>query len=195
MTHFLPLSWSRFAMALMVTRYSRLPARLLTTLICVWTGAAALAVAGLVVDLAADDVAWWAVALNLAALSFDVLMASFAVRAVLLNRRRLITEDGLRRGALYYDMKGRPVSRDEWSELFNDSRRQLAATTLADGDVSVSTVWMGLDVGMGDRALIFETMVFGGPNDGGQLRYDNAPEALVGHEWAVRATRAALAGK
>jgi len=55
------------------------------------------------------------------------------------------------------------------------------------GRVRVSTVWLGLDHGLGwsDEPLIFETMIFGGNHDGYQERYSTEEEARAGHQRAV----------
>src|SRR5215467_9051102 len=56
------------------------------------------------------------------------------------------------------------------------------------GQVTVSTVWLGLDHRFGEGPpIIFETMVFGGPDDQRQERYCTEAEALLGHEhWVAR---------
>jgi len=51
--------------------------------------------------------------------------------------------------------------------------------------IRVSTVFLGLDHNLGHRdmgdPLLFETMVFGGPNDQLQERYHTWDEAEIGH--------------
>ncbi len=55
------------------------------------------------------------------------------------------------------------------------------------GDVRISTVFLGLDHGYGRAGppLLFETMIFGGENDGYQERYCTWDEASRGHGVAV----------
>ncbi len=60
---------------------------------------------------------------------------------------------------------------------------------LKEGDILISTVWLGLDHGFGKRRLIFESMVFGGPYDQLQWRYSSEEEAQKGHDILVRAFR------
>jgi len=59
------------------------------------------------------------------------------------------------------------------------------------GDVSVSTVFLGIDHGWGVSGppLIFETMVFGGPLDQEQERYYTWTEAVAGHKAMVKRVR------
>jgi predicted amidohydrolase len=99
---------------------------------------------------------------------------------------------------LYYDIDGKPIEDHlEWARLFERRRQDQAPeswwrkqTTLGD-DVSVSTVWLGLDhsFGMGPP-LIFETMIFGGEHDQDQWRYATKAEAWDHHEEVVAALRA-----
>ncbi len=68
-----------------------------------------------------------------------------------------------------------------WAHWFEKADRHVAHDTV--GDVKVSTVFMGLDhsFGMQGGPILYETMVFGGPLDGGQDRYSTRAEAEVGH--------------
>lgn len=53
------------------------------------------------------------------------------------------------------------------------------------GDVTVSTVFLGLDHSLGaGRPLLFETMVFGGSDDQWQERYQTYEQAIAGHHAA-----------
>lgn len=55
------------------------------------------------------------------------------------------------------------------------------------GDVEVSTVFLGLDHSFeGKKPLLFETMVFGGPNDGIENRYSTWRQAESGHVEIVK---------
>jgi hypothetical protein len=50
------------------------------------------------------------------------------------------------------------------------------------GKVDISTVFLGLDHSFtGGTPVLFETLVFGGPNDGYMERYCTWDEALAGH--------------
>jgi len=52
--------------------------------------------------------------------------------------------------------------------------------------IHVSTVFLGLDHSFGEGPpLLFETMIFGGPEDGYQDRYSTWDEAIEGHKKAV----------
>lgn len=93
----------------------------------------------------------------------------------------------------YFDKQGRPISRDEWAKRFaNFDWKRVARTELFGGSVMVSTVWIGLNHQFGDGPpLIFETMVFGGPLDGHDMRYSTEGQAIVGHELMVRKVKRA----
>ena len=64
------------------------------------------------------------------------------------------------------------------------------------GDTRVSTVFLGLDhsFSRGGPPVLWESMIFGGPLDGTQLRYHTRAEALAGHASLVRSARRAAAG-
>jgi hypothetical protein len=86
------------------------------------------------------------------------------------------------------DDLGMPVLEPDlyaWGRWFETAERHVAQVHL--GDVTISTVFLGLDHSWGGGPpLIFETMVFGGPHDGYQERYSTRTEALMGHALAVR---------
>jgi len=57
------------------------------------------------------------------------------------------------------------------------------------GDVMISTVFLGLDHGWGegDRPVVFETMVFQGEHGGEMERYCTWDEAEAGHaQWVAK---------
>lgn len=84
----------------------------------------------------------------------------------------------------YFDRDGAPISLLEWGQKL-EHNRQVADTTV--GSVRVSTVWLGLNHNWGDGPpLIFETMVFEGPDDGWLDRYATLEEAEAGHAEVVR---------
>lgn len=91
----------------------------------------------------------------------------------------------------YYDKEGRPITLLEWAHLFEDKAYcRIAEDTLDDG-TWISTVWLGLDHGLGlsVRPLIFETMVFAGKarpaSNLDQRRYSTLIDALLGHSEMV----------
>ena len=87
---------------------------------------------------------------------------------------------------LYYDKQGKPIEFIDYARLFEDTEYRRIGLHESNG-VEVSTVWLGLDHRLsGDKPLIFETMVFGGKNDGYQQRYSTLKEAQTGHKKAVK---------
>lgn len=84
---------------------------------------------------------------------------------------------------LYRDRQGNVISMEEWSRLLGDMEyKRVAYDEIPDTDIRISTVWLGLNHQYGDGPpLIFETMVFGGPNDESMWRYSTEEEALAGH--------------
>ena len=102
---------------------------------------------------------------------------------------------------VYYDRSGQPISDVlEWARMFgNDAARRVALDQVVCGDelIRVSTVFLGLDHNWGGGPpLIFETMLFGGPEpvDGWQYRYSTQEQARAGHQKVVDALRAADLG-
>ena len=88
---------------------------------------------------------------------------------------------------MYYDMEGKEISVDKWMRLFAKPR-QIAIDLLPNG-INVSTVWLGIDHGIGvGEPMIFETMVF--PQDSWDdmecERYSTKKEARAGHEVLVK---------
>lgn len=80
-----------------------------------------------------------------------------------------------------------------WAMWFkkHNADRQLARTELP-GDVVVSTVFLGIDHSFGrGRPTLYETMIFGGPLDETQDRYETRQAALNGHEHYVALAKAA----
>lgn len=81
-------------------------------------------------------------------------------------------------------LEGRtPVPVDDlltWANWFETADRQVARTAI--GDVCISTVFLGLDHSFGHgEPLVFETMIFGGPNDQYQTRAATWTEAVAQH--------------
>lgn len=84
----------------------------------------------------------------------------------------------------YYARDGRRITQKEWERRPEDNRVDLAEV----GDVTVSTVYLGLDHRWGDGPpLIFETMIFGGPYDQDCWRYSDERAARAGHELVSQA--------
>ncbi len=74
----------------------------------------------------------------------------------------------------------------EWAKWMQDHESRILQQEDV-GDARVSTVFLGVDhdfAGTG-RAVLWETMIFGGPLDGEQWRYSSRQEAVVGHVDAV----------
>jgi hypothetical protein len=102
--------------------------------------------------------------------------------------------------SLYYRKDGTPIDLMEWERLLQDKRYKIIRQTKLPGSKKwVSTVWLGLDLGIcdGDIPLIFETMVFGVcdltpvaltfhqraryKQDYAQARWHTEAEAIAGH--------------
>lgn len=73
-----------------------------------------------------------------------------------------------------------PCSWDEWSLMSWDDKIVKKDQL---GGVEVSTVFLGMDHSnfRGSKPILFETMIFGGENDGYQKRYGTWDDALKGH--------------
>ena len=92
------------------------------------------------------------------------------------------------------DAAGEPAGTDdiiqwaEWIERSLVDRSRVVAQTALDGGVEVSMVFLGLNhgFGTGDKPVLWETMIFGGPQDDYCDRYCSRAEALAGHTKAVR---------
>ena len=82
---------------------------------------------------------------------------------------------------------GVPVKCDDvlkWAKEFKKSDRIIAQDEL--GGVRVSTVFIGIDHGLGfGKPLLFETMIFGGEHDEYQERYSTIEKAKEGHKKAL----------
>jgi hypothetical protein len=81
----------------------------------------------------------------------------------------------------FFDREGEPISHMEWARLFFDDDYRSVAVSLVDDDlplVVVSTVWLGIGISGG----LFETMVFGGPDDEKSWRWPKMGAALAGHD-------------
>jgi hypothetical protein len=76
----------------------------------------------------------------------------------------------------------------KWIEE-NPTKKQIGFDILEDengNEISVSTVFLGLDHSWNNKGLIlWETMIFGGINDQYQERYSSYEDALEGHQRAI----------
>ncbi len=74
-----------------------------------------------------------------------------------------------------------------WTRMLEDSKNRVVdRTELKEHGAEVSTVFTGLDHGLGTGSLlVFETMVFGGDWDMHQERYYTWGEAQAGHDEIV----------
>ncbi len=74
----------------------------------------------------------------------------------------------------------------EWAKWLESNDRVLIQTHSQDNSIMVSTVFLGLDHGLGGHPpVLWETMIFGGKHDQFQERYCSKSEALVGHQKAI----------
>jgi hypothetical protein len=80
---------------------------------------------------------------------------------------------------------------DEWATMLqNHSNIRLVARTRPQPGVTVSTIFLGLNLQHGDGPpLLFETMIFGGPHSELQWRYPTWAAAGVHHAAVVAALR------
>ena len=95
---------------------------------------------------------------------------------------------------MFYRKDGTPYTGEtrlsDFAKDFEDmAYRRIGFTSLANG-IEISTVWLGIDHGFGNkyRPLIFESMAFHNGR-GGDLecwRYATLEEATIGHKWMVK---------
>lgn len=80
-----------------------------------------------------------------------------------------------------------PVEMMEWALWASKDKGKSVVKQDTFGEVRVSTVFLGLNhayLGQG-APLIFETMIFGGKDDGFQERYSTWDQALKGHQKTI----------
>lgn len=91
-----------------------------------------------------------------------------------------------------YVLKGhepKEVDLMTWAQWIEQRKNKVARTRVKNG-VLISTIFLGLDHQYGDGPpLLFETMIFGGENDGYQSRYSTWEEAEDGHKSAIKIAR------
>ena len=88
---------------------------------------------------------------------------------------------------IFYDRKGNSISMEDWSKLL---RNKIIKQDRV-GNFFISTVWLGIDLGLDPREdcapIIFETMVFDRSEDENSFidvhmeRYSTEEEAILGH--------------
>lgn len=97
----------------------------------------------------------------------------------------------------FYAKNGDEITLEQCGQLVGDmSYKRVLMTTFPSGRW-VSTVWLGIDhgwhpPGSSNPILIFETMIFGGPQEWegeDQWRYSTEEEAKEGHERVVNMVR------
>lgn len=85
----------------------------------------------------------------------------------------------------YYNRRGEPMTIYAWGEAFEDMEAKRVALDVLPNGYTVSTVWTGIDLGLGTvwPPLIFETMVFAKDQSGDvdMERYSTEAAALAGH--------------
>lgn len=88
------------------------------------------------------------------------------------------------------DEEGNPVPEASvilWSGWFTGSGEERTVAFTDVGNARVSTVFLGLDTGIGSGVpLLFETMISGGEHDREARRYAMRNEALAGHKEVVQ---------
>lgn len=85
---------------------------------------------------------------------------------------------------MYYKLVNRIPVKCHIGEYLKLNKKDLRVDYSVFGDVTVSTVFLGLDHGYNGQVLLFETMIFGGEHDGYQERYTTWEEAVSGHKIA-----------
>jgi hypothetical protein len=147
---------------------------------------------------------WWLLDLNIL-LRRQFLMRRWRMRRRFLTRNRtarpiaptVLPEQTRFMLDLTYARDGRPIGVAEWGRLSSqDDYRVVAQEQI--GPYFVSTVWLGLDHGLGrtERPILFETMVFV-PEHANDFslatdthRYCTESEAIAGHADVVATIRA-----
>jgi hypothetical protein len=104
--------------------------------------------------------------------------------------------DWIREGGMTWyvlDDEGNPVKEpnlliaSQWFEdSQNDNRRIVAVTEIPGINAQLSTVFLALDHGFRGQPMLYESLWFGGPNDGEMRRYSTKEEALEGHKELLR---------
>ena len=82
-----------------------------------------------------------------------------------------------------------PVDLRTWGRWLDNIQNRIVAQDWPRKDVMVSTVFLGIDHSLGGEGppLLFETMVFRGPDGGEEERYATWAEAEAGHKAKLKA--------
>lgn len=86
---------------------------------------------------------------------------------------------------MYIDKDGKTLTLEQFMPKFRDTEYRRVAWTRINQNCYVSTVWLGINHGYGNKDLIFESMVFIGPDAQECRRYETEAEAIKGHEEMV----------
>lgn len=91
----------------------------------------------------------------------------------------------------YLDKDGNTVTLAQMSVLMLDQdycRVKKSQIAHIDGSeqIEISTVWLPGRVSASSGRPLFETMIFGGPENGWMRQYDDIEEAKRGHDFAVQ---------
>lgn len=91
----------------------------------------------------------------------------------------------------YFIMKGKhlmPTDMITAGEYMQTANRSVGLATLLDMTVQVSTVFLCINhyTPWSKKPVLFETMIFGGANDGYTQRYSSYREAKKGHVEAIK---------
>lgn len=104
--------------------------------------------------------------------------------------RKSMDDFDKKHGIRHWDKNGMPMSMADWVIAVEDIKYKRIGR-YENCMFAVSTVWLGIDHGIGDKPVIFETMVF--PRAGKSVlsevycqRYTSLEDAKIGHEKAVR---------
>ena len=92
------------------------------------------------------------------------------------------------RGWYILDNNNNPIAKPtlEATQWLDDNDHRRAVKRDEIGDVTVSTVFLGLDHAWdSDIPVLWETMIFGGEHDQYQERYTSHKDALEGHKKAL----------
>jgi hypothetical protein len=99
------------------------------------------------------------------------------------------------------DENGNPLKVNDpltWAAWYETAERHIGNDFLP-GGIQISTVFLGLDHSFSfleeSPPVLWETMIFGGEEDGYQERYCTKEEALEGHKIAVMLAQMSLSSK
>lgn len=92
--------------------------------------------------------------------------------------------------------QGEPIEEPDilrWAEWLSTGERTIANTQITD-DIRVSTIFLSIDYGFSlddnHPPILWETMIFGGPDDMAQWRYTGRDQALAHHDQVAAEQRA-----